>query len=255
MGTDVATDNGVIPKAYQCWVDDAALKRLQGVIPDSTIAQLRKIKDQPYNSGLRLFTAAGIKYGQDKATDTAIMNQLAIVNPLWTQFRWPGGSSNLIFEAYPSPAVVDRILQLTNFFSFGSGPTDNHFFGALENIHNLIHNFSGGQNPNYVMGTQPENRIEPQSGDMVYPGMTAYDPIFWGHHSNVDRLWHEWQKLHPGANPDNPTSILPPWTLTVGETYDIAKFGYEYMKSTHVFPTDSAMPIAKFKSDNAEVHP
>jgi tyrosinase len=255
MGTDVVTDNGVIPAAYQCWMDDAALKRLQGVIPDSTIAQLRAIKDQKYNSGLRLFAAAHIKYGQDKSTDTAIMNQLAIVNPLWDQFRWPGGNSNLIFEAYPTPEDVDRIMQLTSFFSFGSGPTDNHFFGALENIHNLIHNFSGGVNPNYVKGTQPENRIEPQAGDMVYPGMTAYDPIFWGHHSNVDRLWHDWQTLHPGANPDNPTSILPPWTLTVGETYDIAKFGYEYMKSSHVFPTDSGTPITKFKSDNAEVHP
>ena len=42
---------------------------------------------------------------------------------------------------------------------------------------------------------------------MTAPTYTAFDPIFWGHHSNVDRLWAEWQKLHPDTSPDNPTAF------------------------------------------------
>ena len=131
---------------------------------------------------------------------------------------------------------------------------NNHFFGALENIHNLIHNFSGGANPNYKPGTNPSDRSnEPQFGDMQSPGVTAYDPLFWGHHSNVDRLWSEWQTLHPGAGPDNLSSVLPPFALNVQDTLNIANFGYEYVKSEYVYPASNALPIRKFKSARTPV--
>jgi tyrosinase len=34
----------------------------------------------------------------------------------------------------------------------------------------------------------------------------AFDPIFWAHHTMVDRLWRLWQLRHPGALP--PRAIL-----------------------------------------------
>ena len=147
----------------------------------------------------------------------------------------------MIFEGYPRPEDIERILNLSGFFAFGSGPTNNHYFGALENVHNLIHNFSGGLNPEYNKANPvrlPNGELDPQNGDMVSPGTTAFDPIFWGHHSNVDRLWSEWQKRHPSAGPDNPTSVLPPWTMTVADTADITNLGYEYVMSSHLFETD-----------------
>jgi tyrosinase len=179
------------------------------------------------------------------------MSELKNTNPLWQRNRWPGGDPSIIFEAYPTPEDVERILQIKSFFNFGSGPTNNHFFGALENIHNLIHNFSGGSNPNF--GPQFPN--EPQYGDMVSAGTTARDMIFWGHHSNVDRLWADWQKLHPGSEPDDPTDILAPWTLSVENVLSTSKLGYEYMKSSSLFETDSNLPIARFKSAKANVNP
>jgi tyrosinase len=254
---DKAMDNGVVPDAYQCWINAEGLERLKagGSVPAETLTKLATKRDSKFSSGLRLFKAANILYGADKGSDKAIMEELARINPLWHRFRWPGGDKELIFEAYPTPEDVERILQLESFFSFGSGPTNNHFFGALENIHNLIHNYSGGANPNYDPKTDPQNRQDPQYGDMVNSGVTAFDPIFWGHHANVDRLWSKWQRLHPGSGPDNPTAILPPWTFDVGETLSIDKFGYEYMKSSHLFPTDNTTPIVRFKSANAPVSP
>lgn len=256
MGSSVGLDNGVVPSAYRCWMTEAGLQQLAagGKVQRDTLDKLASIGSQSFNSGTRLFAAAGIAYGQDSTADAAILQQLAAINPLWHRQRWPGGNQQLIFEAYPMPGDVDNILQSDNFFTFGSGPTNDHFFGALENIHNLIHNFSGGINPNYVPGTPASNRDEPQAGDMVNAGVTAFDPIFWAHHSNVDRLWAQWQTLHPGAGPDDPTAVLPPWKMTVQQTYDTSNLGYEYMMSSHLFPTDASMPLQRFKSAATQVH-
>ncbi len=243
-----AKDNGVIPEAYQCWVDQTMLNDLKGKIPDDYWNSLSAIKDHKFSSGNRLYLGAGLTYGQ-KMWDDQIMAELQRVNQLWDQYRWPGGNYDLIFEAYPTPEDVERILKIPSFFTFGSGPSSNHFFGAVENIHNLIHNFSGGMNPN---GQLPG---EPATGDMVSPGTTARDPIFWGHHSNVDRLWAEWQKLHPGADPDDPNDILAPWPNSVKDVLTISDLGYEYLMSAHLFETDPKVPITRFKSAKAAVHP
>jgi tyrosinase len=256
MGSSVALDNGVISPAYQCWIDQPGIDALKALgVPQATLDKLATTLGKTFSSGNRLFIAAAIAWGDDAQSDQAIIQQLEAINPLWHYQRWPGGSSSLIFEAYPSPDDVTRILQIPNFFNFASGPEDNHFFGALENLHNLIHNFSGGANPNYGNSTQPMNTANPQNGDMVNAGRTAFDPIFWGHHANVDRLWHEWQKLNPSAGPDDPDDVLTPWSMTVADTASIAALGYEYMQSSHVFPASSAVPVTRFVSQTAGVHP
>ena len=241
-------DNGTIPQAYRCWVDESMLTNLKGKIPDDYWTKLQSLKDKKFDSGNRLYREAGISYG-DKTWDDLITAQLLLVNPLWAKNRWPGGNADIIFEAYPTHDNVQNILQIPNFFNFGSGPDSNHFFGAVENIHNLIHNFSGGVNPNFGLP------LEPQYGDMNAPGTTARDPIFWAHHSNVDRLWSEWQRLHPGANPDDPTAILAPWPNTVEDTFTISDLGYEYIKSSYLFETDPKVPMLRFKSASTTVPP
>lgn len=35
-------------------------------------------------------------------------------------------------------------------------------------------------------------------GDQRFAG---WDPLFWAHHTMVDRLWAMWQITHPGDNP------------------------------------------------------
>lgn len=256
-------DNGTVPCAYRCWVDRRMLDNLKGKILDATWLKLEQIsvgdddrdtrckdKTKYYDSGLRLLNGAGITYGADKAGDQLIIDELGRVNPLWIWNRWPGGNGDLIFEAWPTEQDIQNILKIPSFYNFASGPDSNHFFGACENIHNLIHNFSGGGNPNFT----PTNG-EPQYGYMQSAGTTARDPIFWAHHSNVDRLYAEWQRLHPNAGPDDPEDILAPWPNRVKEVEAISDLGYEYMKSAYVFETNSLLPIARFKSAAAAVHP
>lgn len=241
-------DNGTVPKAYRCWVDETMLTNLSGKIPDDYLTKLKLVEGKLFSSGNRLYREANITYGE-KMWDDLIMNELQRVNPLWNRNRWPGGNADIVFETYPTHDDVQNILKIPSFFNFGSGPSSNHFFGAVENIHNLIHNFSAGVNPNFGLPG------EQQYGDMQAAGTTARDPIFWGHHSNVDRLWSQWQGLHPGADPDDPTDVLAPWPNSVQDVLTISDLGYEYMKSSYLFETNNASPIARFKSARADVHP
>jgi tyrosinase len=256
MGSSVSLDNGVVPPAFQCWIDQPGIDALKALgVPQPTLDQLTAILGKPYSSGNRLFLAAGIVWGNDPQSDQAIIQQLAKINPLWHYQRWPGGNANLIFEAYPTPGDVQRILQISDFFQFGSGPEDNHYFGALENIHNLIHNFSGGANPNFGSSTTPMDITNPANGDMVNAGRTAFDPIFWAHHCNIDRIWFEWQKLNPSAGPNDPTDVLSPWAMTVGQTASISALGYEYAQDVQTFPASPAAPITRMVTQPAAVHP
>ncbi|KAI0850711.1 common central domain of tyrosinase-domain-containing protein [Daldinia vernicosa] len=55
---------------------------------------------------------------------------------------------------------------------------------SLEYIHNNVHNLAGGQN------------FKTGLGHMSDVPVAAFDPLFWLHHCNVDRLLSMWQVLH-----------------------------------------------------------
>ncbi|KAL9100136.1 MAG: hypothetical protein Q9163_004452 [Psora crenata] len=51
-------------------------------------------------------------------------------------------------------------------------------YGSLEDIHNAVHTLVGG------------------GGHMSSVPVSAFDPLFWLHHTNIDRLFAIWQALH-----------------------------------------------------------
>jgi tyrosinase len=115
-------------------------------------------------------------------------------------FRDPGDPGDL-----PPRAELLRILDLGDFLDFST---------QLENIHDGVHVWVGG-----TMGLIP---------------WAAYDPIFWAHHSMIDRLWRLWQLRHPGAAmpPDLLRQPLPPFPMTVADVMDVTRLGYDYAGST-----------------------
>lgn len=66
----------------------------------------------------------------------------------------------------------------------------------------------------------------------------AYDPVFWAHHTMIDRVWRLWQLAHPAANP--PAALLgqalPPFPMTVTDTLATTALGYDYAASTNTVP-------------------
>ena len=71
----------------------------------------------------------------------------------------------------PTPKEVEDLLNKPDYGDFSDG---------LEDIHNRIHGWVGGQ-----------------CGDMSYVPFAGYDPIFWSHHCMIDRIFWLWQ-LGPG---------------------------------------------------------
>ena len=114
-----------------------------------------------------------------------------------------------------------------------TGSSYNQFNSDVENIHNTIHVQIGG--------------------DMVFVPRSAFDPIFYLHHANVDRLTAMYQATHPGltltprrrsptfalggAGPDDLNTPLYPfrhpdrsrWTSNdVSTAESIFTYGYSY---------------------------
>ena len=110
--------------------------------------------------------------------------------------REPGDSTLM-----PTAREVRRVLELRDFMDFSA---------ALEELHDRVHVWTGGH--------------------MTMIPFAAFDPVFWAHHTMVDRLWRIWQLRHPGARP--PRSILdealPPFRMTVRQTLDVTALGYDY---------------------------
>src|SRR5689334_14642462 len=76
MSSDAPLDNGIIPIPYRCWVTEQAIANLKktGLVSADDLKKLGNIQYQPdnpdkttYNSGNRLFAAAGIAYGNNPA--------------------------------------------------------------------------------------------------------------------------------------------------------------------------------------------
>jgi tyrosinase len=75
-------------------------------------------------------------------------------------------------------------------------------------------------------------------GTMAEVDWAGYDPIFWAHHTMVDRAWRIWQHHHPGADP--PAAILDeplePRGMTARETLDVKRLGYDYAGTALTVP-------------------
>ena len=72
-------------------------------------------------------------------------------------------------------------------------------------------------------------------GDMAGTASPT-DPLFWLHHSFIDKTWADWQASANGQSPPNPTEVLKPANMqtgvpfgaTVASLLNIATLGYSY---------------------------
>jgi tyrosinase len=122
-------------------------------------------------------------------------------------FRQPGPTGpNHGSAGLPSARQVATVLALKDF---------DDFTVQLEDLHNQVHVWVGG-----TMSEIP---------------VAAFDPIFWAHHTMIDRLWALWQLAHPGAGVgsvplNHPLGPFP--TLTVAHTLSTTALGYDYAAAT-----------------------
>ena len=273
-------------KAFLTDASLAFLKSAVPPLPDGAAATLKKEMvdaKQFYTSPHAFFAAVASFIGAEYSTGehrNRFIDALLDSNSLWYPLRYPaeyqGGKTinQAIHYHYPTANDIDEIMSLRTFRDFGGGSLYNDSFGFIDqNPHNTMHLWTGGFNPDYkapaaalqakaksgdrnrtarVAGRRFHARedmyVDAPVGDMLSNLTASYDPIFWPIHANVDRLWSEWQQLHPQSNPADLDAVLTPWSYTIADTLDISKFGYEYVKSTHLIPIGMDTPVGRFVS-------
>lgn len=110
----------------------------------------------------------------------------------------------------------------------------NSFQSAINGPHGSVHVRTGGQ-----MGGVP---------------FAGYDPIFYLHHCNVDRLWARWQATHPGALPAAEAAfLLDPFrnayssTLRPGSDFaSTVALGYRYANFCIFLPPIRLWEVIRF---------
>ena len=82
---------------------------------------------------------------------------------------------------------------------------------SLEDIHNNIHNDIGGAQAGH-------------QGHMTIIPLASYDPAFWLHHFNVDRLYALWQGIYPNEYTVSGTTGAPTFSIPQGTPCDGSTF-------------------------------
>ena len=274
-----------IPNALQMFLTEDSLKFLGTHHPIIRADKLKKLEDlvlQPFATLSSFFEAVEKRIGKDytvKGHRERFIDALLDANSLWYPLRYPGqfganGTSTInavIHYHYPSPSDIEHILSLRTFRDFGGGSLYNDAFGFLDqNPHNTMHIWTGGMNPvqppapvedrnkaanlnNRKFHQRSDMYQEQSNGDMFSNLTASYDPVFWPVHANVDRLWSEWQASHSESLPADLDSALSPWTYTIRDTLDMSRFGYEYVKSSHVVPVGLGSPVGRLVSRRLEI--
>lgn len=148
-------------------------------------------------------------------------------NPPFTKwkrtYRWPTNLSDnptsqndKVASTYNSNRqnLADQMYSLftrcTDYLHFSNdmaGSSSTACSTSLENIHNTVHSMAGG----------PDNTV---AGHMTFIPISSYDPLFWLHHTNIDRYFAMWQRLHNNyvVNQNAPTAS---WTIAQGSSQGI----------------------------------
>lgn len=136
-------------------------------------------------------------------------------NSLFVEARYGPNSDGNIFIPIPPVSQAcesndlytgsDSVTPLPGFGGPGTG--FSHFGGTSGNLENNPHNLVHGD----VGGNAPDNQTY---GLMSDPGIAALDPIFYLHHSNIDRMWAAWN-ANGNSNPTDPNWLNGP--AAVGE--------------------------------------
>lgn len=159
-------------------------------------------------------------------------------NPLFERLRAPQMHEGRALSA----AAVDTSWfgEVDDFVSLTSGPRGGFGFGggvgpgargALEIApHGPVHTLVGG-------------RIDGRDGLMVHPVSAAFDPVFWVHHANVDRLWRRWLCSRPrnwGAF--GTQSELNDWMGRAVWPFKVSANGPQILQPRGAYMRPSALP-------------
>ncbi|KAH8432716.1 tyrosinase [Aspergillus melleus] len=125
-------------------------------------------------------------------------------------------NKELLPKCTPVPTLQDKVFRLfqTELKSWGAFATTKYpkeenakEANSVESVHNNVHNFVGGSS---FIRPDGNNIHLWGAGHMSSTTVAAFDPIFWLHHCNIDRLTAIWQALN-GSGGQNENGDHKKW--------------------------------------------
>ncbi|GAQ78582.1 hypothetical protein KFL_000150360 [Klebsormidium nitens] len=191
-------------------------------------------------------------------------------NPLYDIKRTQNDTAGIaLMQRYCSALETYKAVTQTSdpYLALGlSDPTVSDYGnqGTIEIIHGFAHSAVGAQaqfQPGLDLSLFPESGTCPtcRFHNMGSFTTAGWDPSFWSHHYNIDRLFTEWQR-QPNANTSSGFNELfddPAWldsvytfyrpdgvleTITVADVLDTANLGYTYAPALNLWNATNAGP-------------
>ena len=181
------------PSASLPWWDWTSTQAHREGVPAAYRRSAARVNTNPLATGPVSLSPADLeRFRADPANRGALSDGRA-----WT-LRDPDPPDEL-----PRAETLRRALSSRSFADFSL---------LMEGIHASVHTWTGGA--------------------MTLISVAAYDPLFWAHHAMLDRLWYLWQiQTHAGVPAALLDRVLAPFPMTVRDTMDISRLGYEYAVS------------------------
>lgn len=206
-------------------------------------------------SGKADFALPYWNYGQQNTMPSLLSDKQT---SLYEQARY-----TVLNNGQPIPATnVNDIEQAIN--ELRTNPTfagDAGFSRSLEGSpHGYMHDLIGGEYANPSESFFNEiYQLNDYSGLMANVPSAGFDPVFWLHHSMVDRIWESWDVSPNGQRPTLADLEKYPWqyefiepngqrvTYTVQQMYDVV-FNLDYKYSDLLYTTDEALVASTEKA-------
>ncbi|KAF3293727.1 hypothetical protein TWF132_004320 [Orbilia oligospora] len=176
---------------YWDWASDATIPELIGNTPRVTVRQTNgqdQTIDNPLYSYKYNFTNARTQQNElpSQPFNSARQTTRVSINTLNAQLANIG--SNLRDRVF-NLLADDGYANFARFSNKGTTTAVNGKVDSLESVHDVIHATVGGG-----------------SGEMGWVDYAAHDPLFFLHHTNIDRLFAMWQAV----NTNNPNAYIRP---------------------------------------------
>jgi hypothetical protein len=195
------------------------------------------------------------QFPQHFADDDADPVTQAPRNPLYSHRREQAFAFGL-YQLSEGVAGTGVIFSETDFFGltedtgFAGGVSDSNVRtkGRIERQpHDLMHFAIGG-----AIGTGETDTGEATSGMMASVATAAFDPIFWVHHANIDRLWTVWDCL---LNPVRSWGKVPPKEWLEDKPWFFNDVGGGVRNHSRIYYIDRRSLNVAYDSDSLDCKP
>jgi len=160
-------------------------------------------------------------------------------NPLYVAERNPDANAGHTILTVRDVGLRGSLISAQAAFFGGVAPAHaGSLAGTIERVpHNAVHVAVGDTGDDFNQGW------------MIDPDLAALDPIFWLHHSNIDRLWQVWLNCDPAH--ENLASTY--WRTGVTFQFDDSTATRVTMRTIDVLDTTVAALDYRYEDDTCPV--